>query len=140
MNTTQNLSSTAKEASKKKDKVQTQEEAYNECNLTDIEKKDEEVELDESDILEDEEGGAAASSGGGGASTSGGAATPAFTTPTIGVERVIAGVVVGLATEPASPLALTTLTVVTVPAGGATQEPSALRKLVVPPPLPGTTP
>lgn len=34
-----------------------------------LEKKDEEVELDESDILEDEEGGAATASGGGGAST-----------------------------------------------------------------------
>ena len=57
------------------------------------------------------------------------------------MDKVIAGVVVGLETVPANPLALTTDIVLTLPdPAGAAQVPSALRKLVEPPPLAVTTP
>jgi hypothetical protein len=54
--------------------------------------------------------------------------------------RVIAGVVVLVATEPETPFAVVTLTEVTVPVPAAVQVPSARRKFAVPPPLAGTTP
>jgi hypothetical protein len=59
-------------------------------------------------------------------------------------DKLIAGVVVGLATVPEIPLAVVTETDVTVPLpvppGGSAQVPSARRKLVAPPPDAGTTP
>ena len=56
--------------------------------------------------------------------------------------RLIAGVVVALATEPETPALFTTDTEVTVPLppDGAAHEPSARRKLVVPPPDNGASP
>ena len=56
--------------------------------------------------------------------------------------RVIAGVVVAVATEPLTPLAVVTETDVTVPLAlpGDAHDPSARRKLVVPPPEAGTVP
>jgi hypothetical protein len=60
--------------------------------------------------------------------------------PVTVVDIVIAGVVVEVATVPAKPLAVTTLTEVTVPVPATAQVPSALKKFTVPPPENGTRP